>query len=98
MEMDYFVNYQHYLMFWSIINQFCHVCLGPLLCLPISSDFDQTWYGGSESQMKGRVRVWYKFDINFRFYAAILDFSLLQQNCCHLYVESGDYYNSYVES
>jgi hypothetical protein len=46
------------------------VCLFvTLLCLQISSDFDQTRYGGSEHQGKGRVRVWYKSDINFRFYA-----------------------------
>jgi hypothetical protein len=45
-----------------------------LLCPQISSNYDQTWYVGSERQGKGRVRVWYKSDINFRFYAAILDF------------------------
>jgi hypothetical protein len=51
------------------------VCLfGILLCPQISSDFDQTWYVGSEPEGKGRVRVWYESDINFRFYAAILDF------------------------
>jgi hypothetical protein len=50
------------------------VCLGPLLCPQISSDFDQTRYGGSEPKMRDRVRVWCKMDINFRFYADILDF------------------------
>jgi hypothetical protein len=55
------------------------VCLfGTLLCPQILSDFDQTRYGGSEPQGKRRVRVWYKSDISFRFYAAILDFGLLQ--------------------
>jgi hypothetical protein len=55
------------------------VCLFVIfLCPQISSDFDQTWCGGSEREGKGRVRVWYKSDINFRFYAAILDFGLLQ--------------------
>jgi hypothetical protein len=54
------------------------VCLSvTLLCPQISSDFDQTWYGGSELEGKGRVRMWYKSDINFRFYAAILEFGLL---------------------
>jgi hypothetical protein len=55
------------------------VCLSvTLLCPQISSNFDQTWYVGSEHEGKGQVRVWYKLDINFRFYAAILDFGLLQ--------------------
>jgi hypothetical protein len=55
------------------------VCLFvTLLCPQISSDFDQTWYVGSEPEGTGRVRVWCKSDINFRFYAAILDFGLLQ--------------------
>jgi hypothetical protein len=56
------------------------VCLG-FSCVrnsQISSNFDQTWYVGSEREGKGRFRVWYKSDINFRFYAAILDFGLLQ--------------------
>jgi hypothetical protein len=45
------------------------VCLSvTLLCPQISSDFDQTWNVGSEPEGKGRVRVWYKSDINFRFY------------------------------
>jgi hypothetical protein len=60
------------------ISTVMSVCLGPLLCPQMSSDFNQTWYGGSEPQMGGRVRVWYKSDINFRFYAAILDFDLVQ--------------------
>jgi hypothetical protein len=64
----------------SFVMSVCvSVCLFvKLLCPQISSNFDQTWYGGSEPEGTGRVRVWYKSDINFRFYAAILDFGLLQ--------------------
>jgi hypothetical protein len=56
----------------------CVFASGNIMCPQISSDFDQTWYGGSEPEGKGPFRVWYKSDINFRFYAAILDFGLLQ--------------------
>jgi hypothetical protein len=64
------------------------VCLCPLLCPQISSDFDQTRYGGLEPEGKGRVRVWYKSDINFLFYTTILDLGLLQQKHSHSYIES----------
>jgi WD40 repeat protein len=71
----------------SVLSCLC-LSLGPLLCPQIPDDFDQTWYGGSEPQMRGRVRVWYKSENKLRFYAGILNFDLLHQYCCHSYVES----------
>jgi hypothetical protein len=58
---------------WKICeNLYANLCILTSKQLTLESSFCN-----KELQMLDRFRVWYKSDINFWFYAAILDFGML---------------------